>query len=411
MDFFRKIVYDRKSSLNEFEINKEGSLNQIVYDEWLLTRKELHGEDSKILEVFNDAYFICTMAFLIPERKYRVSDAVKNIHVSSVVLPLARFYLSRINNLPKGTMRFWQSILSEMNDNSVLNYNELEEVTRKSNYSLSSETFAPRIITEELLSTISEVEWRNVTHNYRKDLIQFYVTAFAKNKEEWRFLINGIRAAAQKYDIEYGLEEYVDEGYDEDGPYTRTILVPRNPFDSDGNYILEPLKRAGVYQFCDKLMIQYDELTRATNNYHNEVCENGKAPKTIIRQINQDAQNIFHENLKPQSIVDCIHLIITRRGSDVTIREMLKAIYEVLKQISWLVDDKQTHFLLWAKANDIYKQKTMNFKNIKHNPNVDRAIILNEFVIQLTNGKIQDRDKFYRKNKQGDYLKKINTGE
>ena len=50
-------------------------------------------------------------------------------------------------------------------------------------------------------------------------------------------MVDAIKSSAKKYDYDYGFEDYIDEGIDEYGPYARTILVPRNLYDKDGNDI------------------------------------------------------------------------------------------------------------------------------------------------------------------------------
>lgn len=264
MDSYRKLVYKEKMSLNEFEINKDGSLNQLLYDEWLLTRKELRGDNKKILKVFNDAYYLCTLAFVKSYNKLNISYAVKRVDAQSVVLPLTRYYLSCIDNLPRITKQFWKSIESVMENDWIQNYNDLEAAVGYNKKKLIPDMFLPRIITKDHLSTLSEIDWRNITHDYNKQRIQLIAEIISKDKEEWRMIIEAIKAAAHKYDYDFGFEDYIEEGIDIDGPYTRTLKVPKNPYDSFGNEILEPLKRAGVYQFCDDLIDKYDELAPKT---------------------------------------------------------------------------------------------------------------------------------------------------
>ena len=41
MDEIRKLVYEDRTLLNDFGINDTGSLNNLIYDEWLLGRQEI----------------------------------------------------------------------------------------------------------------------------------------------------------------------------------------------------------------------------------------------------------------------------------------------------------------------------------------------------------------------------------
>lgn len=264
MDAIRKLFYEEKTSLDDFGINDDGSLNQLIYEEWLLTRREMRGDDSCILKVFNDAYYLCTLVWAMPDAKLKVQTALKWFEIPSVVIPLTRFYLSRVEYLPKGVKWFWKSMEGVFEDDWERNLNTLEELTSNNKSVITPEMFVPRALTVDLLSSLSEKEWRRITKNYSIKYIQIAVTARAKNKDEWHMMVEAIKAAAIKYDYDFGFEEEEIDGFDEDGPYTQIVRVPINPYDLDGNEILEPLKRAGVYQFCDELKEKYKELVLAS---------------------------------------------------------------------------------------------------------------------------------------------------
>ncbi len=196
----------------------------------------------------------------MPNVKLKVRAVLKWVEVPSVVIPLTRFYLSRVEYMPKGVKRFWKSIEGVFEDEWEQNLNTLEELTSNDKSVITPEVFAPRALTVDLLSSFSEAEWRRITKNYSNKYIQIAVTARAKNRDEWHMVVDAIKSAAKKYDYDFGFEEEEIDGIDEDGPYTQIVKVPKNPYDLDGNDILEPLKRAGVYQFCDELKERYDEL-------------------------------------------------------------------------------------------------------------------------------------------------------
>lgn len=269
MDIYRRLIYKDRTSLNEFGINEDGSLNQLLYEEWLLSRRELRGDDRRILQAFNDAHFLCTMAFVKPDARFDISYAFKNVSAPSVVLPLTRFYLSCIGRLPKGTKMFWNSIPSLMEDDATQNLSVLEKVVGGEKHTLTPDMFASRTITEELLSTVTEAEWQTVTRKYNKERIQQIVALFAKNEDEWRLLCAAIKEAAKTYDYEFQFEDYEQQCFDEESgqPYLETIRVPKQPYDNWGNDIVfEPLKHDGVYEFCDELKEKYENLKSKTPN-------------------------------------------------------------------------------------------------------------------------------------------------
>lgn len=261
----RKLVYEEKTSIDDFGIRDVGSLNELIYGEWLLTRKELRGDDRCILKVFNDTYYICTLALVKPDVRLQISYVLNEIEMPSVVIPLTRFYLSRLEQLPKATRWFWNSMEAVMEADWEVNQDSLKKIVSNDSSIITSDLFAPRVLTEELMSGLSEIEWRNATNGYEKDKIQMIVTALAKNKDVWQKMVETIKAAAQKYDYDYGFEDLVDDNgnvvYEFDiNDNPNRIKVPKDPYDCEGNEILEPLKRAGVYQFCDELKERYEEL-------------------------------------------------------------------------------------------------------------------------------------------------------
>lgn len=264
MDNYRKLVYEDKTSLNDFDVNDKYSINHLIYEKWLLKRVEIDPFDANhhlyYLKAFNDAYYICTLGLLIPVGKeIRPDRLLKKVDRPSVVFPLVYLYMTKIKGQSKGIKLFLNKLDTAFKIRPVWqqNYDELEKLLIGYDYSIDLGIFAQRKLTSEVLSTIN---WSGLTQNFKKDKIESVVRNLAKNEDAWSLMINAIISSAKEYDYEYGFEDYIEEGRDENGPYTRTVKVPINPYDSYGNEILEPLKRAGVFQFCDELLTKFDEL-------------------------------------------------------------------------------------------------------------------------------------------------------
>lgn len=314
MDIPRELVYEDKTSLDDFGINEEGLLNQVIYDEWLLTRKELRGDDHRILKVFNDAYFLCTMAFVKPNIKLKILYCLHQIEFPSVVVPLVRFYLSGLSSMQKGTKRFWTSLEGVMEEDWIKNLEALEKVADSYRNGVSKDFFIPRQLTVSLLSGI---EWQKVTDDFDTKTIEEVVKTFAKNHDEWCMMVEAIKAAAKQYDYDFGFEEDVYEGCDENGPYEQIIRVPKDPYDYDGNErILEPLKHAGVYQFCDELMEKYAELVvfvpvkdldkvTMTEQIQRQVGTGGSQIDTIVQNSCFKFENDFVKEQVSKVVNDC----------------------------------------------------------------------------------------------------------
>ena len=268
MDNYRKLVYEDKTSLNDFDVNDKYSINHLIYEKWLLKRVEIDSFDANhhlyYLKAFNDAYYICTLGLLIPVGKeIRPDRLLKKVDRPSVVFPLVYLYMTKIKGQSKGIRLFLNKLDTAFKIRPVWqqNYDELEKLLIGYDYSIDLGIFAQRKLTSEILS---HIDWSGLTHNFKKDKIESVVRTFAKDKDTWCMMIYAIISSAQKNDYDFGFEDYVEEGFDENGPYTRTLKVPKDPYNSYGDEILEPLKRAGVFQFCDDLLAKFDELAMSS---------------------------------------------------------------------------------------------------------------------------------------------------
>lgn len=109
MNSTRKLIYEERPTREHFGVNDSGSLNHLIYDHWLLTRKELNPLEtdyySKIATVFNDAYFICTVALIDKSKELNLFYFGDKVSYPAVVYPLACFYLSMLSKRQPNTDR------------------------------------------------------------------------------------------------------------------------------------------------------------------------------------------------------------------------------------------------------------------------------------------------------------------
>ena len=324
MDDYRKLAYEDKKSLNDFEVNNTNSLNNLIYAGWLIKRVEIDPLEANYqyyyLKAFNDAYYLCTLALLIPIGKeivpYRLLKKVDN---PSIVFPMVYLYLSKLPEKSVGITILLDKIETAFKRNSIWqqNYDELITSISKFDDCVNPKIFEQRHFTNDILS---QVDWETITQKFKKDKIEATVRNFARSKEAWRMMVDAIKSSAQKYDYDYGFEDYTDEGIDEYGPYTRTIKVPRVLFDEEGNDISNPLKRAGVYDFCDGLMEKYDELSLSTQPMVTE-------PSTSLNDntINKDNGNSCFRNVSSfvqERIKDAIEKYVFKKDAYIALLEV-----------------------------------------------------------------------------------------
>lgn len=316
---------------------------------------------------------------------------------------MVNIYLSRLPSLTRSL----KCVIAEIEKEIKLygwqkNYDELLVAVAGHDESINPCIFAQRQLSKE---SLSQINWEKFTGCFMKKTILETVKYYARNKDDWQMMTDAIKAAAIQYDYDYGFEDYEEEGWDEDGPYTRTIKVEKEPYDSDGNYCLEPLKRKGVYDFCDELKNRFEELS-----FKGQLSLIGQPTKGAhrSRQESQGQPNLFRENLDVGAIIEELKALVPPLlvGKNRE-RVIMKYVYSVFAELKWLRDTMQTHFISWAKANRIVSFASKDFKNI----NVDRSdstydAILNSFSERQTSGKYKDKEMFYLKNAQG-YTKRI----
>ena len=418
MSEIRKLIYEERTGLGPFGVYEDGSLNNVIFHEWLLGRSEIDPFEKNhlkaFLKVFNDAFYVCTLALLLPTGKNMLLVNIQTgIDNPSIVFPLVCFYLSKLTSTSLGITDFIKSMESGFKRKPVWqqNYDDLKAAAGAFEGGVDPSLFAQRELTEEVLSS---VDWQKLTKRFSKKEIEQVVRNFARKPEDWQLMCEAIKAAAQRYDYEFGFEEYEQECFDEDslGLYTQIIKVPIDPYDAEGNDISEPLKRAGVYQFCDELKEKFDELSVRGQICTEPGIRRGRRPSEP-RQRKREEYSIFHENLNPQAIAEALmdlkqEFVVGQK--QVSERPFFKMVHNAFIQLKWLNDAKATQFIKWLHEERIMLAKTPNFKNINHvNEDLSDAV-LNKFSEVMPNSKRKDYDEFYRKTPQGDTLRKINKG-
>lgn len=106
----RKLIYQEKT-FEEFGIQREDTLNYIIYYVWLIKRTEIDPFDANsnkhYLKAFNDAYFICTLALLTPVgRDLAPSKIIEFVDKPSIVFPMVHLYLSKLVDSSHGIKSF-----------------------------------------------------------------------------------------------------------------------------------------------------------------------------------------------------------------------------------------------------------------------------------------------------------------
>ncbi len=239
----RELIYIEKESRDDFGINVVGSLNQVLYDNYLLTRVDLKpGESnyySRITKVFNDAYYVCTVLLLSSKSEYKLSTIKNMVTLPSVVLPMVHFYLTKLIHPTTPIKRFLKLIGTEVKGNPEWqdNFNDIIKLEKSCHLTIEPSFFPRREFSPEFLSTFN---WRAITFDYDKNEIRKLAIHLAQNKEEFYMMIDAIKEDIKKYEFN---KCEIDKKTGE--------LILRRPLS---------LKSEVIYDLCDKIKEEYEKI-------------------------------------------------------------------------------------------------------------------------------------------------------
>lgn len=120
--------------------------------------------------------------------------------------------------------------------------------------------------------------------------------------------------------------------------------------------------------------------------------------------------NIFHENLNVNAIISAVRTL--PRGEVKSNRKFFLTVYTAFDRLHWLTCNTMTKFIAWMKYHSGIHFETNDFKNLNFDEDMELLLpeIIAVFSEEIDDDCYDDKEEFYRKNPQGDYLIKINKG-
>lgn len=119
---------------------------------------------------------------------------------------------------------------------------------------------------------------------------------------------------------------------------------------------------------------------------------------------------IFHENLDPAAIADAIKTL--PKGELKSDRKFFWTVYTAFDTLHWLTCTTYTKFISWMKYHSGIHFETNDFKNLSFDE--DMKILLPEIIAvfsdEVDDDCYDDKEKYYKKDKQGNCLARINKG-
>ena len=205
MDIFqipRNLLFENRSSLSEFDVRDERSLDSHVAN---LLRSEFPIRDG-FLGIFNETYYICTLVMLdaspdshIHEYQ-RIASGATTYHVrispqrrTRMVLGMVYTYLKCIASSSDAKYRRFRESLSRVVD--------IDYAVRKSEYLddyIPDSVFSPRRLTKELLE---EADWNTLTNGFLPEEALKIQNLLGRNVSERMMVFDAIVREAQNQEI------------------------------------------------------------------------------------------------------------------------------------------------------------------------------------------------------------------
>jgi len=244
MDIPRELIYEDKKSLKDFGIDNANSFTKFLFEDWVLTLTDLkpgeNGYMSRILQVFNDTYYICTLIMRFRAKCLNlIPYYISKTKIPSVVMPMVYYCLIHIDENDDRISLLSKAIKTEierMGWNSNLERLLMNDKLKKK---IDSKPFHCRKLAPQILT---QVNWAEITKSYKKDNLETVIINVAKDENEAKMLATAITEAAQKTEDEF----YNPEPYIEDDEYI-DVTVP----DDNNNYTPD---FSEAYSFCTDII-------------------------------------------------------------------------------------------------------------------------------------------------------------
>lgn len=132
-------------------------------------------------------------------------------------------------------------------------------------------------------------------------------------------------------------------------------------------------------------------------------------PRAITISFDDKSQKVFHDNLDDSQIATEL-LKVDRYGLGP--KQFALIVKEFFTEIGWLINTIDTHFVYWMKSKQIISPSSNDLKHVRRDNKMEQVKenLKNTFQFQNNQKQWEDKDKYYRKDKLGITLNKINNG-
>lgn len=248
-DYIRKLIYEDRQSIRDFDIDVKYSLENLLFEKYLPATPEMkisqQGFNSRALEAFNDAYYVCTTMLSQTNSILELSYYIERIQYPSVVLPMVHTYLTHLNSDNSIVKRNIALIVGAVKTESdwESNFNIITSLNKEiGRCKLDQSMFSLRKLTQELLE---EINWYSITNKFDKNKILKIASNICRNEKDWRMVIEAIKNAAKEYEWNYNNELFSGDYFDDE--------IGKWCYYED-----KPIDLSSVYQYCDEIKEKFD---------------------------------------------------------------------------------------------------------------------------------------------------------
>lgn len=334
----RELIYKDLDHLEDFNIGNRYSLNGQLYN---MVRRYLFVEMGRndyrtiLLYILNEAYYLTTMLLMDDNAD---NDDVFNVYIKSILKDSP--YPDEISSiLRRLTMAICYINLERPSTESLkvrtirrhLRNHAFEFIYLNSEISdyehPDSKLFKPVALTEELLE---QVKWRDLTDNFRPEIIKDFLDYLGESKKEKRLLIKSmylqLTNSGEMYSVPYSVDSLLASRYREAGGRIWDLLsIRREEIDDEElNKMVKLLKEPDTYKML------YNQLRQNTRieGYEREIRELKQRNRLLEEKLNE--MNLKYEQQ---------HAIATSQNEKNRVEEDLRGRIRVMKKI---IEDLQS---------------------------------------------------------------------
>ncbi len=344
-NIFRELVYKEKSRCGDFGVNKKGTVDQILYDEYLLKRVDLYPEkplfSKRITKTLNDAHFVCTLMLYSPYLNEELDYFTSNVSLPSVAMPLVHFYLSKVSKRTVLINRYIIMIetVAEGDAKWKKNLEDIKELEGKYEIPIKPSFFPRREIDSEFLSTIN---WWEGTKHYNKERIRNILLYIPKDEKERSMIADAITNMIMSTDY----AKRPDCIRDNEGNIEDVMFPPKSDESQEIYDLCDDIKENYKTYLAEKQKLLVDEQEIA------EDLQESNSSSTEEDEGGSDKDNfIFVANLKEPAIASEIKKLNNYNPEN---RRFAKTVHEMFKELGWLSSYTMTKFLEWGRTQGIF---------------------------------------------------------